>query len=509
MRIKRILLLFGFLLVTLAILAYYFYAGILQFNKPSQEQFPIYGVDVSHHQGEIDWPTLAKQDIRFAYIKATEGGDFKDSRFVENWQGARVAGLATGAYHFYSCTKTGEEQARNFIESVPLEADTLPPVLDLECATLPPEWIGYMDSDNGYLDDVRSELHEWLSLVEARYSKQPVLYVTYETYAAFIADSGFEQYPIWIRSVFTEPDSDELGRDWLLWQYSSRSRLDGYVGNEKFIDLNVFNGDKEQFEHWYKKMNIQPDDDLLSERVAEVPANFVLVKGGIFRMGSDSRDAEKPIHYARVTSFYMSKYEVTQKEWLEIMGTNPSDWKDDDFPVGNVSWHDALEYCNKRSLKEGLTPAYKDVAGEIVCDFKANGYRLPTEAEWEYAARGGINGNAEYLYSGSSDAHEVSWNSANSQIGKGYPQAHAVGTKAANSLGLYDMSGNVAEWCWDWYRPYSSEAQMDPEGPDTGRERVIRGGNYASDGYSLRPAYRYGVSPANRFHGLRLVVGIE
>jgi formylglycine-generating enzyme required for sulfatase activity len=250
----------------------------------------------------------------------------------------------------------------------------------------------------------------------------------------------------------------------------------------------------------------------------EIPTNFVLVEGGTFKMGSSNRDTEeKPVHEVTVSSFYMGIYEVTQKEWVEVMGANPSDWKDDSFPVGRVSWQDALEYCNKRSQKEGLTPAYKNVSGQLVCDFKANGYRLPTEAEWEFAAKGGIKGNAsdglfpeEFTYSGSSDANAVAWCTANSQIDKGKSQTHAVGTKAANSLGIYDMSGNVSEWCWDWFGAYTSEAQTNPEGPATGRDRVARGGNCGSDSNSLRPACRYKTSPTNRYPviGLRLVIGI-
>ncbi|MDR2923307.1 MAG: formylglycine-generating enzyme family protein, partial [Treponema sp.] len=196
-----------------------------------------------------------------------------------------------------------------------------------------------------------------------------------------------------------------------------------------------------------------------------VPANFVRVEGGTFQMGSNSgNDDEKPVHTVTVKSFSIGKYEVTQKEWYEVMGSNPSYFKGDNRPVECVSWYDAVEYCNKRSEKEGLTPAYTidksgkdpnntngddDIKWLVRRNRNANGYRLPTEAEWEYAARGGNGSPGNYTYSGSNTAGEVAWYSSNSG-----GSTHDVGTRAANNLGIHDMSGNVYEWCWDWYGSY-------------------------------------------------------
>jgi formylglycine-generating enzyme required for sulfatase activity len=190
-------------------------------------------------------------------------------------------------------------------------------------------------------------------------------------------------------------------------------------------------------------------------------------------MGGTMYDLEKPIHTVTVSSFSISKYEVTQKEWQEIMGTNPSFFKGDNLPVERVSWYDAIEYCNKRSLKEGLTPAYHGSGDNITCDWNANGYRLPTEAEWEFAAKGGGKDYLITQYSGSNSVDAVAWYDANSER-----RTHPVGTKAANSLGIHDMSGNVWEWCWDWDGRYSSSFQIDPRGPATGVSRIVRGGSW-------------------------------
>ncbi len=224
----------------------------------------------------------------------------------------------------------------------------------------------------------------------------------------------------------------------------------------------------------------------------DVPDNFVLVEGGTFQMGSTNGESdEKPLHSVTLSSFYIGKYEVTQKEWQAVMGSNPSNFKGDKRPVEKISWYDAVEFCNKLSQKEGLTPAYTINGTNVTCNWQADGYRLPTEAEWEFAARGG-NKSKGYTYSGSNNLDEVGWYYSNSGS-----ETKEVGTKKANELGIYDMSGNVWEWCWDWKDSYPSSSQMNPKGASSGSNRVNRGGSWSDGDYNCRVARRGHNYPGN------------
>jgi len=250
---------------------------------------------------------------------------------------------------------------------------------------------------------------------------------------------------------------------------------------------------------------------------SSTPANMVYVEGGSFNMGSNDGDGdEKPVHKVTVSSFYIGKYEVTQKEWREVMGSSPSYFKGDDKPVEQVSWYDVIEYCNQRSLKEGLTSCYTidksrkdpnntneydDLKWSVSVNWQANGYRLPTEAEWEYAARGGIKSKG-FKYSGSDDISSVAWYYDNSYA-KGDKHSdygtHKAGTKAANELGIHDMSGNVWEWCWDWYDSgyYAKSQSSDPIGAGSGSSRVLRGGSWDDNDYFCRMSFRDVKSPGH------------
>lgn len=245
------------------------------------------------------------------------------------------------------------------------------------------------------------------------------------------------------------------------------------------------------------------------------PSQMVYVPGGTFMMGDTNAvgftDA-LPNHYATVNSFYLSKYEVTQSEWIAaVTGISPngSYGAGANYPVYGISWYAALKYCNLRSISEGLAPVYtissstdpaswgavptenNTIWNAVVCNWNANGYRLPTEAEWEYAARGGTD-TPDYLYSGSNSVNDVAWNFGNTS-----GTSHSVGSKAANGLGIYDMSGNVMEWCWDWYTSdyYSSSPQVNPAGPSYGfivgpiNIKVLRGGYWG--GFSCNVAERW------------------
>lgn len=224
--------------------------------------------------------------------------------------------------------------------------------------------------------------------------------------------------------------------------------------------------------------------------------DMVLVEGGTFQMGSTDFDWTKPVHQVTVSDFYMSKYEVTQAQYKAIMGNNPSYFKGDNLPVENVSWYDAVNYCNKRSTKEGLTPYYTINETTVTRNWRANGYRLPTKAEWEYAAKGGKY-KLSFTYSGSHNIDEVAWYEGNSG-----GQTYEVGQKEANVLGIYDMSGNVWEWCGDWYGNYGSNAVNNPLGPASGDRRVIRGGSWCNDADYCRCAGRSYCNPDIRYNGV-------
>jgi len=199
-------------------------------------------------------------------------------------------------------------------------------------------------------------------------------------------------------------------------------------------------------------------------------------------------------HQVTVSGFYMEKYEVTQKQYQEIMGTNPSYFKGDNLPVENVSWYDAIEYCNKRSQKEGLTPAYTINGNDVTWNRTANGYRLPTEAEWEYACRAGTTtpfSTGNNITTSQANYHGILPYNKNA-IGENREKTTTVGSFAPNAWGLYDMHGNVWEWCYDMYGNYSREAQTDPLGASLSwdAKRVTRGGSWRNSGEYARSASR-------------------
>ncbi len=218
---------------------------------------------------------------------------------------------------------------------------------------------------------------------------------------------------------------------------------------------------------------------------------FVLVPGGCFQMGvtfGDGYSDEKPVHEVCVDSFYMGKYEVTQGQYQVVTGNNPSNFKKgDNYPVENVSWNDTQSFIRSLNGKGGSK------------------YRLPTEAEWEFAARSG--GRSE-KYAGGNDIDAVAWYTSNSGS-----STHPVGQKQPNGLGLYDMSGNVWEWCGDWYDGscYGSSPRNNPEGPSSGSGRVGRGGGWDDNPGVVRAARRNGYTPgyASINLGFRLILPVQ
>jgi lysozyme len=209
--------------------------GVFRFNYPSRDQFPVQGIDVSHHQGEIAWPKLRGGPAAFAYIKATEGADFVDQDFQANWAGAEAAGLVPGAYHYFTLCTPGATQAANFILVAPRPATgTLPPAVDLEfggnCGTRPPR------------AKLQAELRDFLALVEAHWGCRATLYVTQDFYERYVA-GGFGANPLWVRDVFRQPRLAD-GRAWHVWQYANRARMDGI---REFVDLDAFAGSEADF----------------------------------------------------------------------------------------------------------------------------------------------------------------------------------------------------------------------------------------------------------------------
>jgi len=205
---------------------------------------------------------------------------------------------------------------------------------------------------------------------------------------------------------------------------------------------------------------------------------MVTVEGGTFIMGSDEAgERERPAHTVTVSSFLMSASEVTQNMWDGLMDENPSRLKGESLPVERVTWLMAVEFCNRLSLKEGLEPVYIINDGGVSVDWNKNGYRLPTEAEWEFAAKGG-NKSGGFQYAGSDSIDEVAWHKENSRF-----KTHPVKEKKPNELGLFDMSGNVYEWCWDWFGEsyFADSPDEDPKGPETGERKILRGGCWYSE----------------------------
>lgn len=237
---KRIIItIIIFIPICIIVTALLLYNGIIHFNNPSDKNYPIKGVDVSSYQGDIDWQKLASQNIRFAFIKATEGSEFTDDNFSSNYEKAKKTDLKVGAYHFFSFDSQGKSQAELFIKTVPKSLD-LPPVVDFE-------FYGDKEKNPPNKDKVCNQLNIMLDELEKYYGKKPIIYATQKSYNKYLFED-YNEYDIWIRSVYCKPKQS----DWKFWQYSNRTKLDGYNGKEKFIDMNVFNGSEKEFEEYCK-----------------------------------------------------------------------------------------------------------------------------------------------------------------------------------------------------------------------------------------------------------------
>ncbi|OWV95321.1 glycosyl hydrolase [Rhizobium sp. R72] len=229
-----------FLVVSATYFAYDF--GMVRFNNPSLSKYPIQGIDVSHHQGDIDWNRVAAQsNVRFAIMKATEGGDHQDSQFAVNWQFAKDAGLVRGAYHFFTFCRPGKDQARNVLATVPREQGTLPIAVDLEfvgnCNKVPT------------LEEMAAEVNAFFAELKSTFPEKPIFYVTQEFFDQYLRgnESRFPEHYLWLRSVFKEPRRTDCG-DWSIWQFADNGTLDGIQGP---VDLNALCPSETGFAHLF------------------------------------------------------------------------------------------------------------------------------------------------------------------------------------------------------------------------------------------------------------------
>ncbi|MGW8178909.1 MAG: formylglycine-generating enzyme family protein [bacterium] len=217
---------------------------------------------------------------------------------------------------------------------------------------------------------------------------------------------------------------------------------------------------------------------------------MILIPEGAFVMGDKDGEVDELPHEVKISSFFMDKYLVTQAEYEKVMGNNPSRWPGQNNPVEQIRWSDAVRYCNGRSRLEGLQPCYD--LENWNCDFTRNGYRLPTEAEWEYACRAGTK-TPYFFGNDSKKLSSFAWFNENSG-----QRPRPVGRKLPNSFGLLDMVGNVWQWCNDFYQVdyYEASPGQDPKGPESGGNKVVRGGSWAAEASQCRSSFRYYEDPS-------------
>ncbi len=273
-----------------------------------------------------------------------------------------------------------------------------------------------------------------------------------------------------------------------------------------------------------------PNDNTVTEpqNITTADDGLILVQGGTFEMGSPETELQRvddeTRHSVTVDSFYIGRYEVTQKEYEEIMGENPSNFKGENLPVESVTWYDAINFCNRLSEKQGLTPVYTIDGENVSWDRSANGYRLPTEAEWEYAARAGTttpfntedsigaeeaNFYGHYPYG--IEENYFSQENLETKPGEYRQETVQVGSFSPNKWGLYDIHGNVREWCFDYYGEYDLENTNNPSGPNEGTSRVNRGGGWNDYAKHMRSSYRGSQTPDQAMSntGFRIVRNAE
>lgn len=225
-----------------ALLGLLYQTGVLVPNALFAKRYTVRGVDVSAYQGTVNWKRLPGQSVDFAFIKATEGAGFQDRQFTHNWEYAQQAGLRVGAYHFFNFDVPASAQAENFIHTVPVQMNTLPPTVDVE-------FYGSFRQNHPNKETVRPMLDALLSSLEEHYGKKPILYCTESAYHTYL-EGAYAGYPVWIRNVWFQPSAPA---NWAFWQYTDKGKLDGIEGRERFIDLNVFHGTEKEFQQFCRE----------------------------------------------------------------------------------------------------------------------------------------------------------------------------------------------------------------------------------------------------------------
>ena len=268
---------------------------------------------------------------------------------------------------------------------------------------------------------------------------------------------------------------------------------------------------KDKFDHLFT-IDQENNSITLKPGFGNIPTfSLVCVEGGEFTMGENSNYVA---HQVKVNSFFMAEFPVTQELYKSVTGANPSRFQGVDHPVEQVSWFDATAFCNQLNQLLALPKPYSGKEDATQCNFDCAAFRLPTEAEWEFAARGGVvethgraslhDSSQQFEFAGSDFPDDVAWYDQNNDY-----ETKPVGLKFPNHLGLYDMSGNVWEWCWDRYDDYNQQPQINPTGPSVGPSRVLRGGSWNGDAVGSRVANRFDDSPGDFwiFIGFRFLLG--
>ena len=421
------------------------------------------GIDISHYNGDyspIDFDFIAK-NYAFVYVKSSDGTSIIDSKFKENFKALTDRKILCGAYHFFRITNSDVQgQIDNFLNAGIDYNQTgiLPPVLDIADA-------GSSLVTTANKNEIIARIHTWLDAVENKTGKTPIIYTSRNIWDNILqSPTGFERYPLWVGSYTTgsKPFLPATWNNYLFWQYTE----EGVVNGKRNFDINR------------TSLTYQ---ELINLTYSNFKNDMVFVQGGTFTMGDDTSKyiEEKPAHQVTISDFYIGKTEVTQAQWRAVMGSDPVNLRFkgcDDCPVESVSWNDVQDFFKKLNAKSN------------------HQYRLPTEAEWEFAARGGVKSKS-YKYSGSNNLDEVAWHDTNSGN-----KTHPVSMLNPNELGIYDMSGNVWEWCNDWFDQhyYEKSPYLNPKGSITGNERVMRGGSFYLS-INCRVAFRYSYIPANPY----------